>query len=79
MISMQQFHIYNQLENKSMAANKQIIKINKSILDYFMMQMGFDNESTMYRKATITEFKEELLKSLNVKKDNMEIEWVENS
>ncbi len=60
-----------------MSKNAQIVKMNKSILDYFKMVMNFDNESQEYRDVTETEFKEELTKALNCGVANKEIEWVE--
>ena len=43
----------------------QIVKMDKSILDYFKTVMDFDNESEEYREVAEKEFIEELTKSLN--------------
>ncbi len=43
----------------------QIVKMDKSILDYFKTVMDFDNESEEYREVAENEFIEELTKSLN--------------
>ena len=42
-----------------MDKNVQIVKVNKSILDYFNMIMDFDNENQEYRDVTEKEFKDE--------------------
>jgi len=60
-----------------MDKNVQVVKINKSILNYFKMVMDFNNESEEYRNVTENEFKEELTKALNCGVANKEIEWVE--
>lgn len=44
---------------------KSVVKINKSILNYFKMIMDFDNESQEYRDVTEQEFINELTKALN--------------
>jgi hypothetical protein len=54
----------------------QVVKIDESILKYFEMIAGFQNESKEYREITIKEFKEELQKALNCGAANKEIEWV---
>tara|TARA_R100000951_G_scaffold97128_1_gene86690 strand:+ start:766 stop:942 length:177 start_codon:yes stop_codon:yes gene_type:complete len=56
---------------------KQIVKMDKSILNYFKMEMDFDNESEEYKNIKIKEFKEELTKALNCGIGNKEIIWVE--
>jgi hypothetical protein len=56
---------------------KQIVKMDKSILNYFKMVMNFDNESEEYRKITEKEFIEELTQSLNCGVGTKEIVWVE--
>ena len=56
---------------------KQIVKMDKSILNYFKMVMNFDNESEEYKEITEKEFKEELTKSLNCGVATKEIVWVE--
>ena len=48
-----------------MGAPKQIVKIDKSLLEYFKMVMDFDNESEEYRKTTVKEFKEHVSGALN--------------
>jgi hypothetical protein len=60
-----------------MSNNVQVVKINKSILNYFKMMMDFQNESQEYRDITEKEFKEELTKALNCGVAKKEIEWVE--
>jgi hypothetical protein len=55
----------------------QIVKMDKSILNYFKMVMDFDNENEEYKKVTEKEFIEELTKSLNCGRANKEIVWVE--
>jgi hypothetical protein len=55
----------------------QIVKMDKSILNYFRMVMDFGNESEEYREVTEKEFIEELKKSLNCGVANKEIVWVE--
>ena len=56
----------------------QVVKMNKSILNYFKMVMNFDNESEEYRKITEKEFIEELTNSLNCDLATKEIVWVED-
>lgn len=53
---------------------KQIVKMDKSILNYFKMEMDFDNESEEYKNIKIKEFKEELTKALNCGIGNKETE-----
>lgn len=60
-----------------MGKNIQVVKMDKSILDFFKMIMNFDNESEEYRKITEKEFIENLTKSLNCGGGKKEIEWVE--
>lgn len=60
-----------------MSKNVQVVKMNKSILNYLKMVMDFDNESQEYRDVVEKEFKEELTKALNCGMVNKEIEWVE--
>jgi hypothetical protein len=55
----------------------QIVKMDKSILNYFKMVMDFDNENQEYREVTEKEFIEELTKSLNCGRATKEIVWVE--
>ena len=55
----------------------EIVKIDKSILNYFKMVMNFDNENEEYRKVAEKEFIEELTKSLNCDKATKKIVWVE--
>lgn len=59
-----------------MGKNIQIVEMDKSILDYFKMIMGFGNESEEYRKVTEKEFIDELTKSLNCGVATKEIVWV---
>ncbi len=54
----------------------QVVKINESILRYFEMIAGFQNESQEYREITLKEFKEELREALNCGVATKEIEWV---
>jgi hypothetical protein len=60
-----------------MDKNVQVVRMSKSILDYFRMIMDFDNESKEYRDVTEKEFKKELTKALNCGVANKEIKWVE--
>ena len=58
--------------------NIQIVRINKSILDYYKMVMDFDNESEDFRKASLKEFKDKLEEALNIPPHtNKKIEWVD--
>ena len=61
-----------------MEKNIQIVKMDKSILEYFRMVMNFDNESKEYREVTEKEFINQLIKSLNcsVNSGKKEIKWV---
>jgi hypothetical protein len=61
-----------------MEKNIQIVKMDKSILEYFRMVMNFDNESKEYREVTEKEFINELTKSLNssVNSGKKKIKWV---
>ena len=60
-----------------MAKQIQIVKMNKSILNYFKMVMDFDNESEEYIKVNEKKFIEELTKSLNCGIAKKEIVWVD--
>jgi hypothetical protein len=59
-----------------MKKHTQIVKMDKSILEYFRMVMDFDNQSKEYREVTEKEFIDELTKSLNCGLGNKEIVWV---
>jgi hypothetical protein len=59
-----------------MEKHTQIVKMDKSILEYFRMVMDFDNQSKKYREVTEKEFINELTKSLNCCVGNKEIVWV---
>lgn len=59
-----------------MKKHTQIVKMDKSILEYFRMVMDFDNQSKEYREVTEKEFIDELTKSLNCGIGNKEIVWV---
>ena len=59
-----------------MSRHVQVVKMDKSILEYFRMIMDFDNESEEYGKVTEKEFITELTKSLNCGKATKEIVWV---
>lgn len=59
-----------------MKKHTQIVKMDKSILEYFRMVMDFDNQSKEYREVTEKEFINELTKSLNCGVGNKEIVWV---
>ena len=61
---------------RDMKKHTQIVKMNKSILEYFRMVMDFDNQSKEYREVTEKEFIDELTKSLNCGVGNKEIVWV---
>jgi hypothetical protein len=56
----------------------QIIKMDRSIINYFHMMMDLDNESPEYREIAIAEFTCELTKSLNCGPALKEIVWVES-
>jgi hypothetical protein len=58
--------------------NAQVVKMNTSIIDYFKMIMGFQNENQEYRDITEKEFKYELTKALNCGIGNKEIVWVDD-
>ena len=62
-----------------MDKNVQVVKVNKSILDYFKMMMDFDNEGEEYRRVTEKEFKDKLTKALNCGVGVKEIIWVDNN
>lgn len=59
-----------------MEKHTQIVKMDKSILEYFRMVMDFDNQSKEYREVTEKEFINELTKSLNCCVENKEIVWI---
>jgi hypothetical protein len=61
-----------------MEKNIQIVKMDKSILEYFRMVMDFDNQSKEYREVTEKEFINKLTKSLNCSMNSgkKEIKWV---
>jgi len=59
-----------------MKKHTQIVKMDKSILEYFRMVMNLDNQSKEYREVTEKEFIDELTKSLNCGVGNKEIVWV---
>jgi len=59
-----------------MKKHTQIVKMDKSILEYFRMVMDFDNQSKEYREVTEKEFIDKLTKSLNCGVGNKEIVWV---
>ena len=55
----------------------QVVRMNKSILNYFKTVMDFDNESQEYRDIVEREFKDELTKALNCGVGKKEIIWEE--
>jgi hypothetical protein len=59
-----------------MKKHVQIVKMDKSILEYFRMVMDFDNQSKEYREVTEKEFISELTRSLNCDLNYKEIMWV---
>ena len=59
-----------------MKKHTQIVKMDKSILEYFRMVMNLDNQSKEYREVTEKEFINELTKSLNCGVGNKKIVWV---
>jgi hypothetical protein len=59
-----------------MKKHVQIVKMDKSILEYFRMVMDFDNQSKEYRELTEKEFIDELTRSLNCDLNYKEIMWV---
>ena len=58
-------------------ANKQIVKMDKSILNYFKIVMNLDNQGVQYKEVMEKEFKEELTKSLNCGIANKEVVWID--
>ena len=60
-----------------MKKHTQIVKMDKSILEYFRMVMNVDNQSKEYREVTEKEFIDELTKLLNCGVGNKEIVWVQ--
>lgn len=61
----------------------QIIKVNKSLIDYFRMMDDWDNEPQQYREVTEREFKEKVLEALSKgtgmnggDRNNIEIKWI---
>lgn len=54
----------------------QVVKIDKSILNYFFEERGLQNESREFRDIKIKEFKEQLEKALQTGAATKEIEWV---
>ena len=59
-----------------MEKHAQIVKMDKSILEYFRMVMDFDNQSKEYREVTEKEFIGELTRSLNCDLNYKVIVWV---
>jgi hypothetical protein len=57
--------------------NVQVVKMSKSILDYFRVEMDFDNEGQHYREVKEKEFINKLTESLNCGVANKEIVWVD--
>lgn len=57
--------------------NVQIVKMSKSILEFYRMIMDFDNEGEEYRKVAEKEFIGELTKSLNCGSVTKEIVWID--
>lgn len=57
--------------------NVQVVKMSKSILDYFRVEMDFDNEGEHYREVKEKEFINKLTQSLNCGVANKEIVWVD--
>jgi len=56
----------------------QIVKMHTSIIDFYKMQMDFDNESQEYREVAEREFKEKLTEALNCGPATKEIVWVDS-
>lgn len=54
----------------------QVVKMDKSILNYFFSEMNLDNTSYDFRELKLQEFKRELEKSLNNGAAKKEIEWI---
>ena len=54
----------------------QIVEMSESILEFFKMEIDFDNESERFREISLQEFKDELTKSLNCGVATKEIKWV---
>ena len=57
--------------------NVQVVKMNISILEYFRIEMDFQNESQEYRLVKEKEFINKLTESLNNGPAIKEIVWVE--
>ena len=57
----------------------QIVKMDKSILEYFHMVMDLDNESEPYCHTIIEEFQEKIEESLNKASiANIEVVWIKH-
>lgn len=54
----------------------QVVKIDKSILNYFSYEMNLGNTTYDYRELKLREFKQELEKALNTGVGTKEIEWI---
>lgn len=61
---------------EGMPENVQIVKMDKSILEYFRMINDFDNQGKEYAEVTEKEFIRELTKSLNCGRAKKKIVWV---
>lgn len=70
-------NVYICIKIKAMDKNVQVVKMSKSILDYFRKEMDFDNEGEHYREVKEKEFINKLTESLNCGPGNKEIVWID--
>lgn len=56
--------------------NTQIIRIKKSILDYYYMISDLDNESIDTRRIMMDEFKEKMNEAIDTGPGNKKISWI---
>jgi len=54
-----------------------VVKVKKSILEYFRMINNLDNESKETAEVTEKEFKDELTRALNCSSAPAEIIWID--
>jgi acyl carrier protein len=57
----------------------QVVKMDYSIIEYFSMVNELDSPGkSIYKELILSQFKDELLKALNVEINNKEIVWINN-
>lgn len=57
----------------------QVVKMDYSIIEYFSMVNELDSPGkSVYKELILSQFKDELLKALNVEINNKEIVWINN-